>query len=400
MAFSLIHLLHTAAEQRPDKTALEFGELRMSYGELWDRSAAIARILADQGVTRGTRVGILMDRSFDSYAAIFGAMQAGANHVPFNASAPISQLTAIIEDCEIRHVVLETANLGLARDIAAGGCKLDFVLGGDAAESGAERGLPWRDIGANARGVPLNREVIEQDPCLIYFTSGSTGRPKGVVHSHRSMLANVAWAVETFQLQHQDRFTNVTSHHFDLSWLEMYASIAAQATIIMVPEATVRFPGELVALCERARPTVWCSVPSVLMQLTLRGDLAKRDLSALRWVLFAGERFPTKNLKELMRLVPTAAYCNMFGTTETHIAAYYPIPPLSEVADDPLPIGRPCAHVNLAIFKPDGSRATAGETGELAIRGPSVMEGYWRLPERTSKALQRHAIADGLEGLY
>lgn len=399
MAFSLIHLLRIAAEQRSEQTALEFGELRMSYGDLWDRSATIARVLADQGVSRGTRVGILMNRSFDSYAAIFGAMQAGATYVPFNASAPVSQLSAIIEDCEIRHVVLDTSHLGLARDVAAG-CKMDFVLGGDAAESGAARGLRWQDIGANARGVPLNREAIEQDPCLIFFTSGSTGRPKGVVHSHRSMLANVAWAVETFQLRHEDRFTNVTSHHFDLSWLEMYASIGAQATIVMVPETTVRFPGELAALCERARPTVWCSVPSVLMQLTLRGNLTKRDLSTLRWVLFAGERFPTKNLKELMRLVPTTAYCNMFGTTETHIAAYYPIPPLSELADEPLPIGRPCAHLNLAIFKPDGSLATAGETGELAIRGPSVMDGYWRLPDRTRRVLQRHPIANGLEGLY
>lgn len=400
MAFSLVHLVHAGAQRRPDNIALEFGDDRMSYAELWTRAASVGAVLREYGVKRGERVGILMNRSFDSFAGIIGAMQAGATYVPFNASAPLAQLSAIMEDCEIRHLIVDQAHADQATELTNMGLPLDFILGAGATVTGARDGMSWSQLPPQPSGSDLNREINEQDPCLIFFTSGSTGRPKGVVHSHRSMLANVEWAVETFGLTETDRFSNVTSHHFDLSWFEMYASIAVQAATIMMPESTVRFPPDLAAACERARLTVWCSVPSVLMQLTQRGNLSGHDLTSLRLILTAGERFPTKNLKEFKRLVPSAAYCNMYGTTETHIAAYLPVPDVEGLPDDPLPIGYPCAHVNLDVLAPDGERARAGETGELVIRGPSVMEGYWRLPERSQKALQRHKVGNGPDGTY
>jgi acyl-CoA synthetase (AMP-forming)/AMP-acid ligase II/acyl carrier protein len=148
------------------------------------------------------------------------------------------------------------------------------------------------------------------------------------------------------------------------------------------------------------RISVWCSVPSTLVRLVERGELRSHDTSALRWVLFAGERFPIKHLHALMQLVSHPRYCNMYGTTETHIAAYHRITaPASELSMQPLPIGAGCSHVELAIVGKDGRAVPHGEAGELAIRGPSLMEGYWGMPERTASVvrpvLDRRSADDG-----
>jgi acyl-coenzyme A synthetase/AMP-(fatty) acid ligase/acyl carrier protein len=205
------------------------------------------------------------------------------------------------------------------------------------------------------------------------------------------MLANVEWAVATFDLVPEDRVSNVTSHHFDLSWLELFATIAVGATLVQLRENTVKFPADLAAAMEAAGLTVWCSVPSILVGLVERGQLERRDLSSLRQVCFAGERFPAKHLRRLMELVPSPRYTNMYGTSETHIAAYHHLTELPE-ADQLLPIGRACEHVNLCAVRPDGTPCAPGESGELVIRGPSVMEGYWHLPERNELALAPVAV--------
>jgi amino acid adenylation domain-containing protein len=399
VAFSLPELVRRGAEHRPDAPALEFDGQELSYGALWDRVNGVAQVLRERGLRRGDRVAILMSRSFDSYAGILGSMLAGGVYVPLNVAAPLAQVADIVDQCDAEHLLVDAERGADLEQLGAASKRLKFVLGTSPTKRWPEA-LNWKDAPTSPRGLGRSFELNEQDPCLIFFTSGSTGRPKGVVHPHRSMIANVEWAIECFQLGPEDRFTNVTSHHFDLCWLEMYASLGAQGTIIIAPERLVPFGEQLAGFYERARPTVWCSVPSVLMELSRRGRLEERDFSRLRLVLFAGERFPTKNLKALMAQLVGPEFVNMYGTTETHIAAYQPIGPLAQLSDEPLPIGRPCGHVNLAIFKPDGTRAADGETGELAIRGPSLMSGYWRLAERSAKVLQVRDVGTDLSGVF
>jgi amino acid adenylation domain-containing protein len=397
MAFSLFHLLAQTAERWPERTALRFAGDDLSYEALVQRSAAMAGALLDLGAQRQDRVAVYLDRSFESMAAIFGVMQAGGAYVPFDSFAPPARLAAILDDCAIQVLITEEEKLPQVRQMLQAYSDLRAVIGVNADSGLPVETLSWDDLYRTYTGLMPEVGVIEQDLCLIFYTSGSTGVPKGVAHSHRSMLSNVEWALEKFGIRPDDRVSNVTSHHFDLSWFEMFVSMGAGAALVMVPEQTVRFPADLAHLIGDEWLSVWCSVPSVLIQLVQRGNLETRDLSSLRWVLFAGERFPTKHLRRLMSLVPNPRYCNMYGTTETHIAAYYDVPPLS--SDDPLPIGRACSHVNLMAVSPSGGRAGPGETGELVIRGPSLMEGYWGQPEKTEAALGRYAFGPELESL-
>jgi amino acid adenylation domain-containing protein len=399
MAFSLYHLLAQATQHRPEGVALRFNGQDLTFGELHRRSSTIGRLLLEQGLQRQDRVAVYMSRGFDTTAAIYGIMQAGGVYVPFDSYAPVGRLSAILRDCDVRYLITEEAKREQFEQIAADYPHLQFVIGLESGPGLPEAHLSWASLEKLGALPAPDVRVIEQDLCLIFYTSGSTGNPKGAAHSHRSMLSNVEWAQEKFKLNSQDRFIHVTSHHFDLSWFEMYASMAAQGTLVLAPEQAVRFPANLADLASREKLSVWCSVPSVLMQLAQRGDLTSRDFSNLRLITFAGERFPTRHLKHLMNLLPGIHYCNMYGTTETHIAAYWDVPPLPEDFEEAIPIGRGVEHVNLMAVDAQGRRVAPQETGELVVRGPSLMEGYWKLPERNAKALVKLRFSPELEGL-
>jgi amino acid adenylation domain-containing protein len=387
MAFSGLHeVLFKNAKKSPQATALRFGGAVVSYAELCKRAAGVSHALQQISVGRSERVAILMNRGFESYAAIFGSLHAGACYGPLDAAAPPGRIVAVLQDSDASALVVDAAHASVLDAVAqarlpalrAVVCPSEIAWSMEGI-----RALSFEEFFTLAEPEPSR--VVEQDLALIFYTSGSTGKPKGVAHSHRSMLSNVEWALEEFEFRPTDRFANVTSHHFDLCWLEMFASFAVGAELSIIPESLVKFPFELATTAASERISVWCSVPSTLVRLVERGDLKSHDLSALRWVLFAGERFPVRHLSGLMQALPHPQYCNMYGTTETHIAAYHRITvPGSELSMEQLPIGRGCSHVELAIVGKDGRAVPPGESGELAIRGPSVMEGYWGMPERTA----------------
>jgi amino acid adenylation domain-containing protein len=386
MAFSLQDLAFKHATRTPEATALTASGDLLSYGKLAQRANAIAIALISHGLRRGERVGIYMDRSFGSISSILGIMRAGGVYVPFDSESSVERLAAIVDDCGIALAFVDESHAEAFETVR-------FL------SRSAPKRLSIHEFDHPSDSGPVHVDVIEQDLCLIFYTSGSTGRPKGVAHSHRSMISNVEWALETFALSSKDVFAHVTSHHFDLCWFEMFVSLAAGAKLLLVPERVVKFPSELSAMLATERVSIWCSVPSVLISLVQRGQLAERDLSALRRIHFAGERFPTPSLRRLMKLVPHADFTNMYGTTETHIAAWYPVPnPLC--CDDPLPIGRPCSHVQLEIVDSKRDPVAPGESGELLIRGPSMMEGYWRLPERTANAIIELGLSPEAKGRF
>jgi amino acid adenylation domain-containing protein len=386
MAFSLHDLVRKHAIRTPERTAVSTAGQSLSYEKLSRSANAVASALLSRGLRRGQRVGIYMDRSFGSISCILGVMLAGGVYVPFDSESPFERLSAIVDDCDIR--------LAFVDERHAEGFKAVRALSRSEPEP-----LLFQDIDVASQLQPVDINVIEQDLCLIFYTSGSTGRPKGVAHSHRSMLSNVEWAIETFGLSPRDVFAHVTSHHFDLCWFELFVSLAIGARLLVVPERVVKFPSELSSMIAAEHVSVWCSVPSILISLVQRGQLANRDFSALRRIHFAGERFPTPSLRRLMELLPHVAYTNMYGTTETHIAAWYAVPnPLFD--DGPLPIGRACSHIHLEIVDSQSNPPAPAESGELLIRGPSVMEEYWRLPERTAAAIVELDLSPSAKGRF
>jgi len=133
--------------------------------------------------------------------------------------------------------------------------------------------------------------------------------------------------------------------------------------------------------------TVWYSAPSILSLLAQFGKLNEHDYSLLRLVLFAGEVFPIRYLKLLKSLWKHPRYFNLYGPTETNVCTFYEVPQLiPESQNEPVPIGNACPYCEPLVVIESGSEVGAGDEGELCIAGPSVLQGYWDLPENTAKA--------------
>src|SRR6185312_303736 len=146
------------------------------------------------------------------------------------------------------------------------------------------------------------------------------------------------------------------------------------------------------------RITIWYSVPMVLTLLQARGKLEERDLSALRWVLFAGKVFPTKHLRTLMEKLSHPRYANLYGPTETNVCAFYEVESLSPEQSAPIPIGKACSDAELIAIDAEGRKVSApGEEGVLYARGQTVMQGYYGRPAESDACFIRNPFAVGRE---
>lgn len=393
MSYLLHQLLERAASRYPDNKAVVYKGREATYRELEELSNGLARILCEGGVRRGDRVGIYLNKSVESIVAVFGILKAGAVYVPLDPLAPLKRLSYIVQNCGIRGLVATGEKLLALADALPERTTLETAVLADPDASGAPgvpRGLAvarWSQVRQRASSSSPGAALIEDDLAYVLYTSGSTGEPKGVMISHRASLTFVNWAHRCFGVTCADRVSNHAPLHFDLSVLDIFAAVKAGAAILPVPEELSAFPRDLADFIERERISIWYSVPSVLSRMVLHGDLKRHRFSKLRTVLFAGEVFPVKYLRELMERIPHAAFYNLYGPTETNVCTYYPVPPLSPERVEPIPIGKPCANTEVFVVGEQREPVSAGEAGELLVRGPSLMKGYWGMAEKTQLVL-------------
>jgi amino acid adenylation domain-containing protein len=391
MVSTLHDLLRRAARAGGDRLAVVDGARSLTYAELDRRSDQLARLLIRLGVAPGDRVGLYLDRSVDSVVGLYGALKAGAAYVPLDPTAPVRRLAYIIGNCGIQVLLTGAEKQESWADLREAGAPVRALVVLNAAGAklnGKAQSLPVHGSGAIDRQDPSppNDPTISVDLAYILYTSGSTGDPKGVMLSHRNALAFVEWAVEEFGVTAEDRLSGHAPLHFDLSVFDLFAAAWAGAALVLVPSAASIFPFEVARFMRSNGITIWYSVPSILSMLALRGGLAPGDLPSLRTVLFAGEVFPTPYLRRLMQLLPNARFANLYGPTETNVCTWYDVRVLEDDAQ-PIPIGRAIKDVEVFAVTDDGRKARPGEVGEILVRGPTVMRGYWGDSTRTSKGL-------------
>jgi amino acid adenylation domain-containing protein len=400
MMFLINQAIDEAAGRYPDQAAICFGKQQLSYADLVRRTNCLARLLRERGVKRGDRVGIYMNKCLESAVAIYGILKAGAAYVPLDPAAPLARIKYVLRDCGIGHIVTHKNKRAAIRQILMDGASVQTLVGFASEESFPASCISWEEVNSTPGHAVTDAGTIEMDLAYILYTSGSTGDPKGIMHTHRSGLSFAHWAAATYSLAKEDRLSNHAPLHFDLSTFDFFAGALAGATTIVIPEEYTKLPASLSKLIADQQISVWYSVPSALIQLLLRGGLQSRDLSALRWILFAGEAFPSKFLRQLMQLLPGAHFSNLYGPTETNVCTFHNVEPLESGSDEPIPIGVICSNAEALVVDEVDKAVVPGEVGELLIRGPIVMRGYWGRPDLNQSAFWRRSFYGDCEDIF
>lgn len=381
-------LLRFGAVVNPVGGVLDADSTLHPWAQLDNAALGLACWLVDHGVGPGDRVAVLHPKSVSSFVAVHAIVRCGAIMVPLDPRGPKQSVEAVLRFCKPRALIgsADTVAARASRYVATTDVLL--AVSGDLSPLDNLAITPDRLVSlAVAMASPqVDLPLVEPDqPAYIIFTSGSTGEPKGIAHSHASALAYAHNAVKIHGLLPTDRVAGTSPLHFDMSTFELYACPLAGATAVTVTEGTVRFPATLSQQLQDARVTVVYAVPYQLRQLSLRGDVANRDLSALRQISFGGEQFSPGALQELAHSLPPAELLNVYGPAEVNgVASQRWDPHPVDLAA--VPIGTAWPGVDLRIVDEDLVDVSPGESGELLATCDSQMIGYWLMPDSNEQS--------------
>lgn len=397
MVYLLTHAIVRSAERYPDSVAFRYSNQVLTYADLFHKMNQLAKLLIESGVKKGDRVGILLHRSMEAAIALYGIMNAGAIYVPLDPGAPVQRIQFTIEDCGIKHLISQPALAHVADRLISQGTKLATVIGITPGRLPITS-VDWQEVWSLPTLQP-SVNILENDLAYIMYTSGSTGNPKGMMHTHYSGLSYAKLSADLYGLNHEDKIGNHAPLHFDVSTFGYFTGPLVGASTVIVPEAHIKLPASLSQLMADEKLTVWYSVPLALIQLLQSDTLPQRDMSHLRWVLFAGEPFPTKHLRGLMQQWGHAKFSNIYGPAELNQCTYYHLfsPPQN---DQPIPIGRAWGNTEILIIDENGSEVTAGAPGELLVRSATMMQGYWSRPDLNEKAFFKTEVVPGFQKIY
>lgn len=380
-----------ASRERGDTEFVVFGHERVSYAEHGARVAAFAHALAELGVRPGDRVAVAVRNLPDFFIGFWGAIAAGAVVVPLNGWWSADELAFGLADSGASVVVADDERLARIAS-APGGFGRSAVV---RVRSDAPVGMALDDIVAGSDpGLDLPEiEAAPDDPVSIFYTSGTTGRPKGAVGTHRNMctaLMNIEYIAARNALREpwvaaltgQAAFLlavplfHVTGCHGAMGALHTGGRIVLMAKWD---------PHEALALVERERITSFTGVPAMMMQLIDALD-GKADVSSLRRIVSGGAAVPDGLARRMADRFPSALCGNAWGMTETSqvVAGAYGRDYVANSAS----CGFPVPVDELRVIDDVGAELTPGTPGELEVRGPNVVVGYWNRPDATQAAFR------------
>jgi non-ribosomal peptide synthetase-like protein len=346
---------HTC-DRVPANVAVVAGSSEITYAELDRRANQVTHLLRKRGIAAGARVGILLGRSEDTYAALLGVLKAGAAYVPLDLSFPVDRLAYIAEDAGLCEIITTSASRDVTRNLQCPVLELD-------------------EARADLTAQSAHRPDIDIDPsslCYVIYTSGSTGKPKGVAISHASIVNFLRVATPIYGVTSEDRVYQGMSISFDFHLEEMWPAWVAGATLIAGPTGSSRFGEELTAFLTANRVTVFCSVPTLLTTM-------ESDPETVRCLLVSGEPMPGDLVDKWWR--PHRRILNCYGPTETTVSSS-----CAELRPGrPVTLGAPFPSYQFYIFDDQQRPVGPGQTGEICIGGPGVAVGYLNRPELTAE---------------
>jgi amino acid adenylation domain-containing protein/non-ribosomal peptide synthase protein (TIGR01720 family) len=364
----LHELFELQAAANTDALALIFEGERLSYRELNRRANQLAHYLRKVGVSRGTHVGICLERGVELIVGLLGILKAGGAYVPLDSEYPKERLAFMLDDSEVQVVLTKVQLLESLPEHKAIVVSLDAER-----EAIAEQSAQRLDSLSGA-----------EDLAYIIYTSGSTGKPKGVMVSHRSVSNHMQWIAREFPLDERDRMLQKYSTSFDASASEIFYPLIAGAGLVIARPGGQYDISYLIGLMRDEQVTAIDLVPTMLKALI--EDERIEGCQSLRLIMSGGEALSAR-LKERVyeRLgAGGVGLANMYGPTEATITATcYRCEPAKE--EQSVPVGRPVANTRVYVLDDHLEPVPVGVLGEIYIGGDGLAWGYLNQPQLTAE---------------
>ncbi|PZE20566.1 non-ribosomal peptide synthetase [Paenibacillus xerothermodurans] len=372
------------AAKMPERIAAVAPDGQLTYHELEERAASLARTLSGLGIGRGDAVALLLSRSTDAIAAMLAVLKAGAAYVPIDPDNPDQRIEFILQDSRARGLITEqqyAARVGELFD----GAVIDVSAARSSALESADRALSE---------TSAQIATAADDLAYIIYTSGTTGKPKGVMIEHRQVLHLVEGLRDRVYSQHDHTTLNVAlvaPFHFDASVQQIFASLLLGHTLFVVPRSSSMDGRALAAYYRSHRIDVTDGTPAHVQMLLAAGNVQG---VGIRHMLIGGEALPQETVRGVYDLFASAGSAplitNVYGPTECCVdASAFDIRPEacegSANVNAYVPIGRPIGNNRLYIMDAGNRLQPVGLPGELCIAGDGVGRGYLNLPELTAE---------------
>ncbi len=351
----------------------------MTFRQLYAETVASSHALASLGVLPGDRVGICMQKTLDQVVAILGVLWANAILVPIHPVLHVEQIGHIIDDCDMKVLITESARIAELGDAAHGRMVLGRGPAEEEIDSLAERRRQYKD----------NPDFFRSeagDTAAIIYSSGSTGRPKGIVISHRNLADGARIVASYLKTERTDRIAGVLAFNFDYGLNQLWQTLYTGASLYL---HDLIFPRDLFRLLAAERITALPVMPVIITRMfdsQLPGPDPDLDFSALRYVCSTGGTVTARMLDQLQETFPGTDIVVMYGLTEAFRSSW--LPP-DQLAARPTSIGKAIPEVDLYVLDEEGEDCPPDVTGQLVHRGGCVTKGYWNAPEKTAERFRQ-----------
>ncbi|HXA51216.1 MAG TPA: amino acid adenylation domain-containing protein, partial [Candidatus Acidoferrum sp.] len=346
-----------SVRRNPRQLAIASSRRNLTYQELQDAAASVARRLRELGVERNTLVAVVMEKGWEQVAAVLGILQAGAAYLPIDAALPEERRRYLLEHGQVRVTVTQSWL--------------------------AEREMPNGMESAPLELAPCSAD----DLAYVIYTSGSTGEPKGVMIDHRGAVNTIDDINRRFAVGPEDRVLALSSLSFDLSVYDIFGILAAGGTIVIPDADSAKDPARWLECIQRERVTVWNSVP-VLMRMLV--EYSDASLDSLRLVMLSGDWIPVSLPGEIRERARSAEVVSLGGATEASIwSILYPIDRV-EPEWTSIPYGAPMANQTFHVLNDRLENCPDWVTGRLFIGGIGLAKGYWRDETLTARRFIVH----------
>lgn len=381
------HLKHTAKENA-EKTAYFFMDQHVSYAEFDGAVTKFASGLAQLGVQKGDHIALLLGNSPHFVIALYGAMRLGATVIPINPIYTPDEIGYIVTNGDVKAIVALDLLVPMAEKM---GSLLPKVENYIICESDPTKKMEFpantkmksfSSVVSSGRIEFEGPELLEDDVAVILYTSGTTGRQKGAMLTHKNLYSNAKDIGDYLKMNSDDMVITTLPmfHVFSLS-VVVNAPLISGSTIIIVPKFS---PKDIFRLIKKYQATVFAGVPTMYNFLYQYPEGNPSDFSSLRLCISGGSSLPVallKNFEKKFNVFVSEGY----GLSEASpVTCFNPLDRPRKAGS----IGTNIIHVENKVVNELGEELPPGQVGELVVRGPNVMKGYYNMPEETAVTIR------------